>query len=355
MKTLCEIVVPKDTVNDDEVLVTDVLFTPGDAVAEGDLLLVFETSKASVEIEAPAPGYVTYRCAEGEHVAVGSVVAVLTDEPAADAPAAQPPADASEAHSEDAGSGEPVFSRAARTYMERKDIDPALFAGRDLVSLDDVLALTTSEADDGRIPVIVLGGGGHGQVLADMVAGQSGFRLKGFLDDGKERGDTVDGHPVLGALPDLPALCAKEPVAALVAVGLVSPDPGLRIRAYALIEEAGALTPPCVHPSATVDPRAVLGPGVQVHAGAVVGPHAVLDRGAVVNTNGVVSHHCRVGAHTHIAPGAVLAGEVTVGQGCLVGMGVTTYVGITIGDGCVIENGVALFKSVPAGQRVSAR
>lgn len=351
MKVLSEIIIPKDSINDDEVLITDVLFAPGEKVAEGDLLLVYESSKASVEVEATTEGYVSYQCTQGEYVAVGAVVAEITKTPtgAADTPGHGEP------QNDEPGEGvpAPVFSQAAQRYMAKKDISPTLFAGCDLVSLDDVLAVEGGdEQNDGRIPVVILGGGGHGLVLGDLVGCNPSFRLTGYLDDGKKRGDVVDGYPVLGAIPDLGVLCGKQPLAVLNAVGFVDPDAALRTRFFELADAAGALLPPFIHGSATVDPRATLGRGVQVHAGAVVGPDAVIEDGAMINTGVVISHHCRVGRHTHIAPGAVLAGGVSVGADCLVGMGVTAYLGITIGDGCIIDNGVDLFKSVPDGSRV---
>jgi len=354
MKILTEISIPKDTVNDDEVLITDIMYSDGEQVVKGDLLMVYESSKASVEMEATLDGYVTYMCAEGTYIPIGNVVAQITDRPQDNAPAP-------EVMPEKATDSMPtkpaaVFSKAAERYMSTKEIDPALFAGHDLVNLDDVLEMVGETAEsDGRIPTVILGGGGHGLVLGDLVSCEAPFRLQGYLDDGKQRGDVVDGFPVLGTIPDIATLCSESPTAALIAVGLVDPDPSLRIRVFELAQSSGALLPPFVHTSATVDPRAVLGRGVQIHAGAVVGPDAILEDGVVINSGAVVSHHCRIGKHTHIAPGAILAGAVSIGGGCLVGMGVTAYLGITIGNNCVIENGADLFKSVPDGTRIGNR
>ncbi|MDC0335786.1 NeuD/PglB/VioB family sugar acetyltransferase [Pseudodesulfovibrio sp.] len=350
MTLISEIRIPKDTVNDDEVMITEILVASGDAVAEGDLLLVYESSKASVEVEAPASGHVTLQCSEGEYAAVGSVIALITDTPGQPAKERERKPEAPVATDAKA----PVFSQAAQRYMEKMDVDPSLFLGHDLVGLDDVLAVVgTSSLQDGRIPAVILGGGGHGLVLGDLVGCNSSFYLKGYLDDGKSRGDVVDGIPVLGVTSEVSALCRDSAVAALIAVGLVDPDPALRIRFFEMMESAGALLPPFVHASATVDSRATLGRGVQIHAGAVIGPDVVIEDGAVINTGVVVSHHCRIGKHTHVAPGAILAGGVSIGAGCLIGMGVTTYINISIGDNCVIENGANLFKSVPSGTRVS--
>lgn len=342
---MTSISIPKDTINDEEALITDILFASGDAATKGELLLVYESSKASVEVEAPHAGYVHYTCTEGEYAAVGATVATISE--TGDAPTAAGKETAPAKSGNEEG---PFFSDAAAQYIRQKELDPAFFSGLDLVNLNDVLETEQKNTGhDGRIPVIILGGGGHGLVLSDLVRCNPSFRLRGFLDDGKRRGDVVDGVPVLGPISDVAILCAKQQTAVLNAVGFVDPDPALRTRFFTMASEAGALMPPFVHTSATVDPRATLGAGVQIHAGATVGPDVVIEDGAMINTGAVISHHCHIGRHTHIAPGAVLAGAVTVGADSIVGMGVTAYLGITIGSGCVVENGVNLFKSLPDG------
>ncbi|MBI9081322.1 MAG: hypothetical protein JEY79_16475 [Pseudodesulfovibrio sp.] len=354
MKSLIEISIPKDTVNDDEVLITDIMYADGDPVVQGDLLLVYESSKASVEIEATGNGFVAFPCREGDYVPIGNVVARITKAmtsttPASDTKPEKPAAPAKTAP-------DPVFSKAAERYIAQKDLDSTLFAGRDLVNLEDVLELTGKTAKtDGRIPVVILGGGAHGLVLGDLLASNTSFRLKGYMDDALQRGDVVNGYPVLGPIPEITSQCRTGMLTVLVAVGLVNPDASLRTRIFDLAESSDALLPPFVHASANVDARASLGRGVQIHANATIGPDVILEDGVVVNTGAIISHHCRIGRHTHIAPGAILAGSVTVGCGCLVGMGVTAYLGISIGDNCVIENGTNLFKSVPAGTRLSNR
>ncbi|PIW19238.1 MAG: hypothetical protein COW33_05045, partial [Anaerolineae bacterium CG17_big_fil_post_rev_8_21_14_2_50_57_27] len=101
------------------------------------------------------------------------------------------------------------------------------------------------------------------------------------------------------------------------------------------------------HPSATVEPSAVIGDGAQVFANAYVGSSAVLHPRCMVNTSAVVSHDCEIGAYSHIAPGALLAGLVQVGERTLVGMGVTTAIGIRIGSGVRIGNGAIILADVP--------
>ncbi len=55
---------------------------PGDAVTAGEVLFEVETDKSVSEVEAPGDGFLSHvQAAEGAHVPVGQVIAVITDNP----------------------------------------------------------------------------------------------------------------------------------------------------------------------------------------------------------------------------------------------------------------------------------
>lgn len=175
---------------------------------------------------------------------------------------------------------------------------------------------------DGRLPVVILGGQGHGRVIQEIVEDNPALRFVRFIGSGDE---------LLPVAPN--AFCA-----AAIAFGLIRQPAEERTAAFQECLKKDYLMLPLIHPTARVDSSAQLGRGVQVLVGAVVGADAVLGDGVVVNSNAVVSHDCILGAHTHIAPGALLAGRVHVGKGCLIGMGVPIHQGTKIGDGATVTN-----------------
>lgn len=60
-------------------VVWQVLVTPGQAVAEGDELIVLESMKMEIPVMAPAPGTVqSIAFGEGDEVAEGAVIAVIS-------------------------------------------------------------------------------------------------------------------------------------------------------------------------------------------------------------------------------------------------------------------------------------
>jgi UDP-3-O-[3-hydroxymyristoyl] glucosamine N-acyltransferase len=76
-----------------------------------------------------------------------------------------------------------------------------------------------------------------------------------------------------------------------------------------------------VHPTAQVDPNAVLGEGVAIGAFAVVGPRARIGAGTRLWPYAVVEADAVVGARGRIQSGAVIASCATLGDDCLVGHG----------------------------------
>lgn len=131
-----DIPVPLDAVNDTTVRVIAVLRASGERVEAGTRLAELETSKSTVEVEAPVSGWVEVLCQAGQDLAVGSLIgrvhATADWRKSADfAPAA--PADA-------AAAAGPVFSKGAEQLLAESGLDRSQFQQRSFVRTADVQA-----------------------------------------------------------------------------------------------------------------------------------------------------------------------------------------------------------------------
>lgn len=193
--------------------------------------------------------------------------------------------------------------------------------------------------------LIIIGAGGHGQVVADAVRAANragaGSRLLGFADDGLAGGE-VDGYPVLCRIDETESV---EHDGFVVAIG----DNRLRAETFDRLASRGKKPLTIIHPAAVVADNAVLGAGVVVCAGVVVNAHAEIGDDVILNTGCTVDHHVRIGAHAHIGPGAHLAGNVAIGSGTLIGIGAAVIPGRVIGEWAVIGAAAAVVEDVPAG------
>ena len=110
-----------------------------------------------------------------------------------------------------------------------------------------------------------------------------------------------------------------------------------------------------IHPTAFVDPGAVLGEGVEVGAYAVIGPRVTLGDGCKVGAHAIIESHARIGKDTRVYSFASIGappqdlkyqGEETwveVGEGCTIREYVTVNRGTVAGGGVTrVGNGVLL-------------
>ena len=176
--------------------------------------------------------------------------------------------------------------------------------------------------------VIVIGAGGHGKVIADIVR-SCGDTVLGFLDDSSNPRSSVCGIPVLGRTKDY----VNYPNAQFViAIGNGA------VRRKVAERLSGVKWYTAIHPGAIVSPMET--------AGAVVNPCAVIGKHCIINTKASVDHDNKIGDYTHISVGATLAGTVTVGETVWVGAGAVVSNNISICDGCMIGAGAVVVRSI---------
>src|SRR5438270_3053736 len=114
--------------------------------------------------------------------------------------------------------------------------------------------------------VLVLGAGGHGKVVADILL-CAGVAVAGFLDDDPATwGTRVLDLPVLGGID---AFAERRPAGLAPGIGA---NRARRLVAERLGDRARDLWLSAVHPRATVARSVALARGVVVAAGAVVNP-----------------------------------------------------------------------------------
>ena len=150
MALIQEIKVPLLAVNDTSLTVVEMNFTTGSAVKKGDLLMVFETSKTTYDVEAETDGYIQFYCEAGQDYEVNEIVAKIFEqeseiEKPLVSPALTKPEKSTVAIPVAADivvaavwEGDTLFSGEAMRLLETSGIDHSIFAKKDFVSKADV-------------------------------------------------------------------------------------------------------------------------------------------------------------------------------------------------------------------------
>lgn len=320
-------------------------------VAEGQQVLVLESSKAAVDIESPRSGIMKRLVAEGDDVRVGQALALVgesEEELAVEAKIhAQQPKAATDAAAANPGNG-PLTTDKARRLAAQLGVDLSLVRGGGIIreadvlnfhnatrSLPGVASLMPSETS-----VIIHGCGNGARTMLECLDLGGQYSVACFID--YKGGGPAEhcGRPVLpeSALPELAQ-------AGFRLLALVTTESALRLAAFNKWCGAFEIIN-VIHPTAFVSPSCVLGKGNYIKARAVletrtrVGNACFVDNGAVIPHDNVIEDGC------HIAPGVTLGSSVRVGQGSIVGIGASVATGITIGRACVVGVGASLVMDV---------
>lgn len=206
------------------------------------------------------------------------------------------------------------------------------------------MAAPHADPSGSSTPAVIIGAGGHGRVVLDILLAAGYNNILGFLDsDIQLHGRRMDGMPVLGSLDLLDELIAQKDVgSAIVAIG----NNGTRRHYAETLEARGLELLNAIHPSANIARNARLGRNVVVAAGATVCCHCQIGNSAILNTGCIIDHESMIGTATHICPGARIAGRVTVESGAFLGIGCTVIQGLRIGYEAVVGAGAVVIHDV---------
>lgn len=178
--------------------------------------------------------------------------------------------------------------------------------------------------------VVIIGAGGHGKVVADIVAA-CGDNLIGFLDDSSDDERVIGGIGSFGMYQD---------ARFIVAIG----NSEARKEIVSRLDGVSWYT--AIHPSAVVSPSAKIGEGSVVCPNAVINAGAVIGKHCIINTASVVEHDNTIGDWCHISVGAKLGGTVKIGDCTWVGIGATVINNISVCAGTLIGAGAVVVKDI---------
>lgn len=158
--------------------------------------------------------------------------------------------------------------------------------------------------------LIILGAGGHGQVVADLARQTGRYEQVQFLDD------QAVGADIVGKCEDYFKFKTVD-IEMYPAFG----NNEARIQWESRIMEMGITLAKIVHPLAYVSPKAEIADGCVIMPYAMVNTNTKIKKACIVNLGAVVDHDCVLEEGCHLAPGAIVKGENHLPKGTKVDSG----------------------------------
>lgn len=209
--------------------------------------------------------------------------------------------------------------------------------------------------DDPDRRFVIIGAGGHGRELLDLVeAAGLRNRFAGFVDDAAVAGESAErlrrrAAAVVGTVTDL--LGSDDDVDVVVGIGTSSVRRTIDERLAGSIRPRHSLV--LVHPSASLGSDLRLADGVVVGAHTTLTTNVALGRHTHVNVGCAIQHDSRLGDFVTVSPGVFVNGDVTIGDDVFIGTGASVTRGCTVGAGAVIGAGAVVLDDVAPGAFVA--
>lgn len=193
--------------------------------------------------------------------------------------------------------------------------------------------------------VIIIGAGGHAQVVAGILNQDPRVFLEGFIDiNNKRKNQLIYDKPILGSHRLLPNLYKKGIRHAIIAIG----DNETRKKRFFELKRLGFTLINAIDPSANVSEPIILGEGVVIAPGVNISFNVTIGNNCIINTASVVEHNTRIGDHSHICPSVAIAGTNKIGRQVFIGIGSSVIDFINIGNYAIIGAGSVVIKDIPS-------
>lgn len=190
------------------------------------------------------------------------------------------------------------------------------------------------------LPLVLIGGGGHASVLADVLASQ-----------GREIVAVISPNEISNRnLRSISTRISSDNEILRFKPNEVSLINGIGMRPYSNIRELinkkfiglGYRFETVVANTAYVSSSAILQEGVQVLQNCVINAGAFIDEHSIINSGAIIEHDCEIGSYNHVAPRATLCGQVKSENGVFFGACSVVLPGCIIGKQSVIGAGAIL-------------
>lgn len=198
--------------------------------------------------------------------------------------------------------------------------------------------------DEAILPIVMIGGGGHASVLAEILLTQGRDILAVISPEDVSQRSVLKGIAILEKDEDILKF-DKDNILLVNGIGMM-PKSGFKQKINEYFLSLGYQFETIIADSAFVSPFSKIETGAQILPMAIIQTGATVGRHSIINTGALVEHDCKIGAYNHIAPKATLCGQVETKENVYVGAGSTVIQGISIGSGAIVGAGVSLTQSL---------
>ncbi len=189
--------------------------------------------------------------------------------------------------------------------------------------------------------ILIIGAGGFGKEVVDLIKDIGGYEIVGFFDDNIEKKGTLVNHiPVLDTTEYLYQYQSVESVVIAIA------NPILKKKVYKHSKDIGFQYPNLIHPTVIMGGNAKLGVGNIIGVNSILSTEVTLQDFVTVNPQCGIGHESELRSFTTLYWNVNISGNVTIQEGCELGSKSCVLQGLNITRHAIIGAGAVVIKDI---------
>jgi sugar O-acyltransferase (sialic acid O-acetyltransferase NeuD family) len=168
-----------------------------------------------------------------------------------------------------------------------------------------------------KVPIILIGGGGHCISCIDVIEQTGIYTILGILDVAEKVGQTILNYQIIGTDDEIEKYI-KECSNFLITVGQIK-SAATRISIFNKIKKIGGKLPVIVSPLSYVSIYSKIEEGTIIMHHALVNANASIGKCCIINTKALIEHEAEIGHFCHISTSSCVNGQATIKERCFIG------------------------------------
>ena len=189
--------------------------------------------------------------------------------------------------------------------------------------------------------ILIVGAGGLGKEVADLINDMGGYEIIGFIDDDiKKIGTVINKITVVDILDNIQKYKSVKNIVIAIA------NPFIKDKIYKKIRDMGFEFPNLIHPTV------ITGSNVSMGIGNIVFTYSILSTDVTIANFVTINHQCGVGHDSEIESFTTLywnvnlAGATKIGERCELGTKTSVIQGINIVDEVIVGSGAVVIRDI---------
>ena len=359
MKT--NIILPQIDVNEDKVSLHNFRFSNGDMVKKGDLLLVAETIKSTMDIISNTDGFIAYSFNEGDCVPSGSIICSIFNEYSEYKVYLLGKEDHNNIHSQRT---QPLATAKAIKKAREFDIDLAKIEKDGIIKESDVSQYCEQHKliehekyntvkhvfkfDNER--VVIIGAGKGAEVVIDILLDDHQKVIVGLVDDNVKSLNHYDYKISPYGLFEFADKADRNMFdSVVISIGANLKSMELRAKIFNYYREREFNFTNVISKNIDIRRNVKIGEGNLIGARVYIGTMTTIGDNNSISYGATIGHHNSIGSHNLIAPNVVTSGSVKIGNQCIIPAGVNVINRVSIGDNVVFPLGYNVVQNIEDG------